>query len=306
MKLSALIDPWITDFRAQSRVNSRHSEDAYRYALQCLVDDTGDTDVAAVTKAQVKRTLARWPRAVTRRARHAAITSFFDWAMEEDHCPTSPARQVPKVRTKKHGINRLTHPEIVALLDAAEPVRRDRWAINLLLYTGARNAELRGLTARDLAREGWVRLHGKGDKERWVPVVPELAPVVAEILTLVEPEGFVLPGLRNADPPYNTRQFDSKQMLSSSSLRRQVMRVGDRAGIALHLHPHLLRHAYADAIVRFAGARVAQTLLGHESIETTVGTYTAAASLDELAASTTGFGFRSQSLPVKTTEGDVR
>lgn len=299
MNLSALIDPFVDDKFADGSFTSKHTEDAYRLALQRLVDDTRDKDVRDVTRENVKRTLRRWPEPSTQRARRAALVSFFDWAMEEDHCEVSPARKVKKPRVRDKGKVRLTRGEVVALLDAAAPNRRDRWAVNVMLYTGCRNAELRALRGRDFMREGWVRLLGKGGKERWVPVAVELQPVVDEILALVEPDKFILPGQRSADPPFHTRQFDSDLQVSSSALRRQVMRVADRAGIALHVHPHLLRHAYADAAVRYAGERVGQAALGHASIETTVRTYTGGVTPDEMAASMSGFGYRDAGLPVK-------
>jgi site-specific recombinase XerD len=65
---------------------------------------------------------------------------------------------------------------------------------------------------------------------------------------------------------------EPKAMLSSSALRQQTIRVGERAGVALRVHPHLLRHAYGDAVARYAGLRIAQAVLGHESVETTAGT----------------------------------
>lgn len=299
MSLDVFIDRWIEDSRADGRIGSAATEESYRFALGKLGEDTGNADPATITRAQVKRTLARWPNPKTRKQRHSALTSFFDWCVYEGICEKSPAREVKPVRLKADTKTRLTRSEVLRLLDAAAANRRDRWAVNIMLYTGARNAELRGLKGRDLARDGWVRLFGKGGKERWVPVVPELRPVVDEIRALVEQDAFVLPGRRSLDPPHHTSQYDAKTMLSSSALRRQMVRLGERAGIALHVHPHLLRHSHGDAVARYAGVRVAQAVLGHESIETTVGTYTGAVTLDELAASMTGFGFRSESLPVR-------
>lgn len=299
MRFDHATDRFVEDMRADGRMRSDNTEQSYRYVLDRFAKDHSNPEVGEATRAMVKRTLAHWPNPATRKQRHAVLTSFFDWAVYEGLAVASPAREVKPTRVRPNPKTRLTRSEVLRLLDAAEPVRRDRWAVNLLLYTGARNAELRGLRGRDLARDGWVRLFGKGGKERWVPVVPELRPIVDEIRALITPDGFVLPGQRSLDPPHHTMQYDAATMLSSSALRRQIMRVGDRAGIALHVHPHLLRHSHGDAVARYAGVRVAQAVLGHESIETTVGTYTGSVSLDELAASMTGFGFRSEPTTVR-------
>jgi len=66
--------------------------------------------------------------------------------------------------------------------------------------------------------------------------------------------------------------------------------VGRRAGIAAPLHPHLLRHAYADHIAKHAGVRNAQALLGHATISTTE-IYLGAPTPDELKTAVEGFSF---------------
>ncbi|MBJ7332950.1 MAG: tyrosine-type recombinase/integrase, partial [Solirubrobacteraceae bacterium] len=108
----------------------------------------------------------------------------------------------------------------------------------------------------------------------------------------VDDDQYVLPGRRSSNPPHHTVQHDSQKMLSRSALQRQARRIGKRAGLAMDLHPHLLRHAFGDAVTRYAGGRVAQALMGHESIQTTIDFYVNAASLDELVASLRGFDFR--------------
>ena len=64
---------------------------------------------------------------------------------------------------------------------------------------------------------------------------------------------------------------------------RTVRRIGRRAGIGTPVHPHQLRHAFADRVTRMAGLHSAQALLGHASIQTTEG-YLTRPSPDELAA----------------------
>lgn len=303
MKLRDAIDAFIADAKAEGRINSRNTELAYRHVLELHADDVGNRDPAKTGKEDVKATLRRYEHPRTRKQRHAVLISFYDWTVWEGIRKASPAREVRPMRVKAVQHTRLQRSEIVALLDAAEPNRRDRWAVSLMLYAGLRNAELRGLRSQDFARDGWVHIIGKGNKERWAPVVPELVSVVDEIQTLIPPEHFILPGRRTLDPGRNRLQRDDPHaMLSSSALRKQVMRIGERAGLAVHVHPHLLRHAYGDAVARYAGVRVAQTVLGHSSIETTVGTYTGAMTLDELSASLTGFGYRSMGAVPTTKE----
>ena len=80
--------------------------------------------------------------------------------------------------------------------------------------------------------------------------------------------------------------------MSAKALWEMVVRVGKRAGISTHVHPHLLRHAYGDHVAKHAGLRAAQALLGHASVDTTAGTYVDRPTLDELAISVHGFSYR--------------
>jgi integrase-like protein len=85
---------------------------------------------------------------------------------------------------------------------------------------------------------------------------------------------------------------------SAQALYRLVLRVGERAGIAAPVHPHLMRHAFGDHIARFAGMRNAQFLLGHADVSTTE-TYVGAPTLDELRAAIRGFAYEHSFSPLR-------
>ena len=82
-----------------------------------------------------------------------------------------------------------------------------------------------------------------------------------------------------------------RRRLSAKSLARIVERAATDAQIGVHVTPHTLRHTFGEHVARAAGLRVAQAALGHESVETTAGTYTSGAGLDELQVSFHGFGY---------------
>ena len=122
----------------------------------------------------------------------------------------------------------MTRAEVVAFLGAAA-TRREQRVAYLGVCAGIRNHELRHLQRRHFERPGWVHVSAdiaKGGRERWVPVLPELEPVVAEILANVEatvwdPSGGVGrrvrdPGRALARPGRATRSG----WISSSSPRR--------------------------------------------------------------------------------------
>lgn len=302
MRFSIAIDMFVADWTSQGRLRSPRSELAYRATLNLHADDVTNRDPSKTGRDDVKRTLARWKNPNTQYTRRAHLVSFYDWTMEEGYRETNPARQTRRPRRRKAQVYRLTRGEAAAMLSAAETTR-ERRAIFLGLCAGLRLSELLGLQGRHFQRPGFVWVSadiGKGNKERWVPVLADLEPVVEEIRTGVGLEQYVIPAERWRDPGTNK---DKMQLLARPA-SRQVMRticidVAARAGIAAHVHPHLLRHAFGDHIARYAGLKAAQYLMGHESVDTTEGTYTGEPTLDELAASIRGFTFALGLSPAK-------
>lgn len=312
MKFTRAVDTYLFDLQRMGRLNSPHSEVSYRTKLTWLAEDIGNRDPAKVGRDDIKRFLSRWQNPNSQAQAHAIVASFFDYAIEEGWRTTNPARQVRRARRKQPSVYRMTLEEVQRFLEAANlpERRRDRWVAYLGCCAGLRSQELRGLQGRHLLRPGWVWVSpeiAKGGRARWVPVLSDLEPVVEEILTLIGLDEYVVPGRRTIDPPFNTKTIeDPYRMMAATTLYRQVIAIGERAQIAGKITPHLMRHAYGDHIARYAGLRVAQALMGHESVETTAGTYTDRPSLDELAAQVRGFSFYRPVIALPTeTEGEA-
>jgi len=294
VKFQTAINLFITDWTSQGRMNSPRTELAYRATLELHGKDVANRDPSKTGRDDVKRTLLRWGNPNTQYTRRAHLVAFYDWCMEEGHRETNPARQTRRPRRKKAQVYRLTRGEAAAMLQAAQPGRETR-CVFIGMCAGLRLSELLGLQGRHFQRPGfiWVsRDIGKGHKERWVPIINDLEPIVAEIRGHVALDEYVLPAERWRNPGINTL----KTALTQRPASRQVIRticidVASRAGIAAHVHPHLLRHAFGDHIARYAGLKAAQYLMGHESVDTTEGTYTGEPTLDELVAAVRGFAF---------------
>jgi integrase len=149
---------------------------------------------------------------------------------------------------------------------------RDRAIIAVLLYAGARVEECGRLDAEDLtltARTGHIRLHGKGDEVRTIPLPPSAREHLAAWL---DERG-------THDGPLWTGQ---RGRLTDSGITQVVLAIGDAAAIP-GLRPHRLRHTYATRL-RQGGADAAQVqaLLGHASAET-AGRYFRAGSAEQAA-----------------------
>lgn len=305
MQFARAIDLYIADMRSEGRINSDATERSYRGVLERHRDDVANRDPRLVGREDCKRTLARWANPNTQRTSRAILVSFYDWAVQEGIRPTSPARQTRPPRRRPTSVYRLTRQEAADLLGACTGLQEIR-AIHLGLCAGLRSAELRGLRGRHFARDGFIHVSAdiaKGGKERWVPVVEELEWIVADIRATVDPDHFVLTATRWVDPPFNTtRRALPEKPMAPKPLWELVKRVGERAGLAGAIHPHLLRHAFGDHIARYGGIKVAQGMMGHSDIRTTEG-YTGRVDLEEMALAIRGLRYSGDAgaIPTETT-----
>jgi integrase len=209
-------------------------------------------------------------------------------------------------------VYRMTRDEVIAFLGAAV-TRREQRVASWASAPGSATMNCGNLQRRHFERPRWVHVSAdiaKGGRERWVPVLPELEPVVGEILASVDATAwdpaarswigeYVVPAERWRDPGRNTERMDLKlKPASRQVLRTVVMELGHRAGIHAHLTPHSMRHAFGDHVTRHAGIKNAQALLGHADVGTTQ-MYTGAPTLDELAAAIAGYRFGVQRTSVR-------
>ncbi len=282
-----LIEEYLEDMKRSGRLLSPHSRSAYKHAIRLHAEDVGGVGLMEANRMHVKATLRRWENPSTQRRNHSAITSFYTWAIEEGYREANPALQVRKARGSTTPGYRLTREEVQAIMDACRTPREVR-VIYLGLCTGARRAELIGFRGRHLARPGWVQIAAdagaKGRKERWIPEIPELTPIAAEIRRTVAP----------ADPVLQSNGWCARGKgvgLDYTTVSRIVRDVAKRAGIAGKVSPHTLRYAFATMIAREAGLRAAQVLLGHSSIETTARIYVDAPTMDEIRDAVDGVSY---------------
>jgi site-specific recombinase XerD len=236
-------------------------------------------------REQIKATLRCWEHPNTKRRKRSMLISFYDWLVEEGLRPDNPARQVRAPRAREPRVRRLTLDEVRAILAAATG-RRERRMAYLAACAGLRCSELRLLQGLHFARAGWILVSAemaKGGRERWLPVMVDLEPVVREIRATTEEDDYVLPATRWVESGRGLAPVERlERPCDRKTIWRTVKRVGRRAGIGTAVHPHQLRHAFADRVTRMAGLHAAQALLGHASIQTTEG-YLTKPSPDELA-----------------------
>jgi len=167
------------------------------------------------------------------------------------------ARRLPEVLSPDDAVR------LVSFEDDSMLGLRDRALFELAYSCGLRVSELTGLDLGALdAATGEVRVTGKGSKTRIVPVgAPALAAVAA---WLPVREGLARPGEAALFVGRNGRR------LAPREVQRRVKRLAAAAGLAVDVHPHMLRHSFASHVLQSSGdLRAVQEMLGHASISST-------------------------------------
>jgi site-specific recombinase XerD len=153
----------------------------------------------------------------------------------------------------------LSPEEVVRLLDAALP-GRERTLLDVGYSTGLRLKELLGLQVRDIdsARLVLHIRHGKGQKQRFVPLSPRLLAALRAYWREYRPASWLFPGVQPLQP------------LTDGAVQRICRRTAQRAGLTKHVTPHTLRHSFATHLLE-AGVDLlsVQALLGHSHFNTT-------------------------------------
>jgi integrase/recombinase XerD len=137
--------------------------------------------------------------------------------------------------------------------------------LELLYATGLRVSELVELNFQQVNfRQGCLRVVGKGEKERLVPVGEEAMDWLERYLNQARP---MILGARQSDYLFVTNRGSS---MTRQAFWHIIKRYAKQAGIDKHLSPHTLRHAFATHLLNHgADLRVVQLLLGHSDLSTT-------------------------------------
>ena len=177
------------------------------------------------------------------------------------HLARPKPRSELRVREPRRLPRGLDRAETAALLGSFR-TDRDRAIAGLMLLSGLRSAEVLGLRVAEVdIGGGWVRVTGKGDKERRVPLDPDVAGLIQSYLLAERPETVSKALFVVAKGPHRG------QPLTAAGLRRIFRYHREISGVAAG-HPHALRHTFGTALAE-AGVDlpVLQALMGHDHVE---------------------------------------
>jgi len=199
----------------------------------------------------------------------SCLRSFYRYLIRENRITEDPTQNLESPKLGRPIPDSLTEEEVNNLLDAPDVKTtlgmRDRTMLEVLYATGLRVTELVNLRLEQMnLRQGLVRVTGKGNKERLVPLGEESMDWIERYLK--EARGDLLPDLSESII------FPSQQgrPMTRQTFWHRIKRYAIEAGITKHLSPHTLRHAFATHLLNHgADLRVVQMLLGHSDLSTT-------------------------------------
>ncbi len=204
------------------------------------------------------------PRSLARML--ASIRSFFKYCCQQSWCELNPATGVKTPKADKPLPKTLDVDQIAALLikpDDTPILIRDFAIMELLYSSGLRLSELSNVCLPDLdLKEGLLRVTGKGNKTRIVPVGKQ---ALMQIKAWLKIRALWLKGDHQA-------LFISQRgvQLGNRAIQKRLKFWGEKLGLAGSLHPHKLRHSVASHLLESSGdLRAVQEFLGHANLSTT-------------------------------------
>ena len=206
-------------------------------------------------------------------ARHTVtIKVFFRYLQLEGVLKDNLAELLGTQKLWSHVPHVLSPERVKALLTSPRSAsdrwwRRDRAVLELLYATGCRASELCTLAVRDVhLDEGFCKCHGKGDKQRMVPLSQPAMKAVNEYL---EKERSELAGSSSSPPPWLILSRSGRKV-RREFVWELIKKHAKRVGVDDQISPHTLRHSFATHLLAGgADLRQVQEMLGHASIATT-------------------------------------
>jgi len=259
---------WLEDGLSQNTLNS------YRFDLKIFYSWLlkNKMDLLNVSQADIEKYLAyKFPSSKSRSISRllASLRRFYRFLLRDNKVKTDPTLNIQTPKVPKSLPKSLSEEEVEALIAAPDidhPVGvRDRAMLEILYACGLRVTELVGLLVTEIIlQDGVIRVTGKGQKTRLVPMGEESVDWVKKYLHESRPKILV----------DRTSKFlfvsNRSECMTRQTFWHLIKRYSIQAGINKTISPHVLRHAFATHLINHgADLRVVQMLLGHSDISTT-------------------------------------
>ncbi len=274
MKQESVIERFLDNLWAE-RGLSDNSLQSYRHDLLHLLSrlaargkaltEASREDILAILAAEIQQ--GKSPRSLSRYL--SAYRQFFGWLVREGKIDSDPVALIESPKTGRGLPKALTEEQVESLLATPDTGTalglRDKAMLELMYATGLRVSELVGLGLSNInLNQGVVRVIGKGQKERLVPIGDEAHESLNAYLSGSRPE--LLQGVQTDYVFVTTR----KSGMTRQAFWYMVRRYAKLCDVSGKLSPHMLRHSFATHLLNHgADLRVVQLLLGHSDLSTT-------------------------------------
>ena len=256
---------------------SKHTVQNYTLDVQKLIRYLERHKIALgplqITSLQIQEFIYEIAKEMNPRTQSRLISglrSFFDYLIFENYLKSNPLERLEAPKIGRKLPDTLSVGEIdliVRAIDLSESNgERNRAIIETLYSCGLRVSELTALKISDLFfEEGFIKVTGKGDKQRFVPI----GPLTQKYINLYKDQVRISMKIEAA---FNDTLFLNRRgkQLSRAMIFTIVKTLGEKAEIQKKISPHTFRHSFATHLLENgADLRAIQMMLGHESITTT-------------------------------------
>ena len=256
---------------------SKNSIDNYALDVNKLILYLDNNDITispiSITTEAIKQFVYETSKTINARSQARLISglrSFFDYLVFEDYRATNPLELIESPKIGRKLPDTLSEQEIDNLINAIDLSKpegeRNRAMLEVLYGCGLRVSELINLKLSDLFfDEGFIKVTGKGDKQRFVPIVPITQKYITIYTTEIRNRLDIKSGFE--DTLFLNRRGKQLTRAMIFTITKQLAK---KIGLEKNISPHTFRHSFATHLLENnADLRSIQLMLGHESITTT-------------------------------------
>jgi integrase/recombinase XerD len=275
----------LADFKTYLRIErglSQHSIDNYAYDIQKLISflEVSNSDISpiSINHHTITDFIYHISKEVKPRSQARIISglrSFFNYLIFENYRKDNPLEQIEAPRLGRKLPDTLSTKDIDNLISAIDLTRefngvrigeRDKVMLETLYSCGLRVSELTNLKISDLFfDEGFIKVTGKGNKQRFVPINQSSQQMIERYITEVRSQ-------INAQPQFKDTLFlnNRGRQLTRAMVFTIIKNLAKDINLNKTISPHTFRHSFATHLLENgADLRAIQLMLGHESITTT-------------------------------------
>jgi integrase/recombinase XerD len=256
---------------------AKNSIDSYSRDVKKLIYYLEENNIVvtpiSITNDDIQQFIYTAAKSINTRSQSRLISglrNFFDYLVFEDYRKNNPTDLIESPKIGRKLPDTLSLEEIDLLINAidlSEPQgERNRTILETLYSCGLRVSELINLKLSDLFfEEGFIRVLGKGNKERFVPINTQTQKYILFYINTIRVH-------LNIHKKYEDTIFLNRRgkILTRVMIFTIIKNLAVKAGIKKKISPHTFRHSFATHLLeRGADLRAIQQMLGHESITTT-------------------------------------